>query len=321
MSSRALVLSLCRSPGTALTKAVSSLAMRYDEVVVAVDDSDDPQLAPLPTRWHSVRQLTAGISNAWCTTLPLTSTVPSRQERVAALPVWLGAFAHVVVDAPDVASMLRSGAGQSRHSYVVELVPRLGDNGPPPMAPPTTNRALVITRAQPFHRGHLALVERALDVAAEAVVVVAAADRSHLPTDPFTAGERLAFVRASLGAMAPRIWLMAAPRPSWPGLALTTMWRLAPPVSCVVAHNRTLSVMATEMGWTVHRLTTPVCVNGDPISGTALRTRLAGTSDDDDDDDEQAWLRHRVPDGVADCFAADRSLRNRLRVLSLPEHG
>ena len=321
MSSRALVLSLCRSPGTALSKAVSSLAMRYDEVVVAVDDSDDPQLAPLPTRWHAVRHLIAGTSNAWCTIVPLTPTMPSRQERVAALPVWLGAFAHVVVDAPDVASMLRSGAGQSRHPYVVELVPRLGDNGPPSMAPPATSRALVITRAQPFHRGHLALVECALDVAAEAVVVIAAADRSHLPTDPFTAAERLAFVRASLGAMAPRIWLLAAPRPPWPGLALTTMWRLAPPVSCVVAHNRTLSVMATEMGWTVHRLTTPFCVNGEPISGTALRTRLAGTSDDDDDDNEQAWLRQRVPDGVADCFAADRSLRNRLRVLSLPEHG
>ena len=182
----------------------------------------------------------------------------------------------------------------------------------------------MVTRAQPFHRGHLALVHRALEIAAEVVLVVGAAERSHESRDPFTAGERLALVRAGLGPLAARVWLLAVPTPSWPALALTTLWRLAPAVSCVVAHNRVLASMATELGLTVHRLDTAVCVDGEPISGTAVRNRLAVVDDTNNSINgaaRMAWLQARVPDGVAAMLAAEPALVARLRALSLPEHG
>ncbi len=317
MTRRALVVSACRAPGAALAQKIATLAKQFDDVVVAVDDVDEPQAAPLPARWHAARQAVAGVDNAWCTALPLSPTLPSRLERVAALPVWLGTFDHIVVDNHDVAAILRVAAGAAPRPFTVELAPRLGENGLPPATPPALPRALVVTRAQPFHLGHLALVKRALEVAAEVVVVVGAAERSHEPRDPFTAGERLAMVQAGLGPFAARVWLQAVPTPSWPALALTTLWRLAPPVSCVVAHNRVLASMAADMGWAVHRLDGPVSVDGEPISGTALRARLAAA---EAGNDGGAWLGARVPAGVAALLAARPNLGARLRALSLPEH-
>lgn len=323
MKRRALVVSVCRAPGAALAQKIAALAKQFDDVVVAVDDVDEPPAASLPARWHAARQATAGVDTAWCTALPLSPTLPTRLERVAALPVWLGTFDHVVVDNHDVAAILRVAAAAAPRPFTVELAPRLGENGLPPPPPPPMPRALVVTRAQPFHLGHLALIERALEVAAEVVVVVGAAERSHEPRDPFTAGERLALVRAGLGPLAARVWLLAVPTPSWPALALTTLWRLAPAVSCVVAHNRVLASMATEMGLTVHRLDTAVGVDGEPISGTAVRARLAIVDDTSTNTTAArlAWLQARVPDGVAAMLAAEPALGARLRALALPEHG
>jgi hypothetical protein len=75
--------------------------------------------------------------------------------------------------------------------------------------------------------------------------------------------------------------------------------------------------MAADMGWAVHRLDGPVTVDGDPISGTALRARLAAA---EDSKDGGAWLGARVPAGVAALLAVRPNLGARLRALSLPEH-
>ncbi|HVX01702.1 MAG TPA: nicotinamide-nucleotide adenylyltransferase, partial [Nitrososphaera sp.] len=59
---------------------------------------------------------------------------------------------------------------------------------------------LFVGRFQPFHRGHLATVKFALKSVNDLVIVVGSAQKSHEQRNPFTAGERIAMIRAALKA-------------------------------------------------------------------------------------------------------------------------
>ncbi|HYQ26394.1 MAG TPA: adenylyltransferase/cytidyltransferase family protein, partial [Polyangiaceae bacterium] len=58
--------------------------------------------------------------------------------------------------------------------------------------------AVVIGRFQPFHLGHLALVEHALAVAPRALLIVGSAGAPRSVKNPFSAEERIATIRESL---------------------------------------------------------------------------------------------------------------------------
>ncbi|MET0286905.1 MAG: adenylyltransferase/cytidyltransferase family protein [Polyangiales bacterium] len=254
---------------------VDTLLQRHDEVVVALEGAPDPSL---PSRWASVRaQLPA---RAWCTPLPHTHGLPTRLDRTLALPVRLGAFDH-----------LEEESGEDE-------VPAL----------PHAERALVVLRAQPFHRGHLALVQHALTLAEEVVVVIAAAERSHAARDPFTAGERLALVRAGLTDLLARCWLVALPAPAWPALALPELRYIAPPYQLVVTHNPLLAAMAVQHGKRVARLPEPVRVANDVLSATAIRARLAREG-------AGSWLDAHVPEACA-ALLAGSALSERCAVIA-----
>ena len=59
---------------------------------------------------------------------------------------------------------------------------------------------LFVGRFQPFHLGHLATVKFALKSVDTLVIVVGSAQKSHEPRNPFTAGERISMIKASLDA-------------------------------------------------------------------------------------------------------------------------
>ncbi|MGZ5471845.1 MAG: nicotinamide-nucleotide adenylyltransferase [Nitrososphaeraceae archaeon] len=59
-------------------------------------------------------------------------------------------------------------------------------------------RGLVIGRFQPFHNGHLELIEQILKECEELVVVIGSAQFNYILKDPFTAGERIEMIHASL---------------------------------------------------------------------------------------------------------------------------
>ncbi|MCL9812872.1 nicotinamide-nucleotide adenylyltransferase [Natranaeroarchaeum aerophilus] len=62
------------------------------------------------------------------------------------------------------------------------------------------NRGCYIGRFQPFHNGHLNMVERIVedDDIDELVLGIGSADASHTKHDPFTAGERIMMITKSL---------------------------------------------------------------------------------------------------------------------------
>ncbi|WP_312567866.1 bifunctional nicotinamide-nucleotide adenylyltransferase/Nudix hydroxylase [Comamonas sp.] len=67
----------------------------------------------------------------------------------------------------------------------------------PPNAPHT---AVLIGRFQPFHNGHLALLQQALQTAQQVVVVLGSAYQARSPKNPFTWQERATLIRMSVPA-------------------------------------------------------------------------------------------------------------------------
>jgi nicotinamide-nucleotide adenylyltransferase len=57
---------------------------------------------------------------------------------------------------------------------------------------------LFIGRFQPFHSGHLATVKFALTKVETLVIVVGSAQKSHELRNPFTAGERISMIKATI---------------------------------------------------------------------------------------------------------------------------
>ncbi|QUC65229.1 nicotinamide-nucleotide adenylyltransferase [Nitrosopumilus sp. K4] len=59
-------------------------------------------------------------------------------------------------------------------------------------------RALMMGRFQPFHLGHLDLVEKILDECDEVIIAVTSSQFNYLEKDPFTAGERIEMIHNSI---------------------------------------------------------------------------------------------------------------------------
>jgi nicotinamide-nucleotide adenylyltransferase len=285
--SRAVLWSACARGG--VRGVVDTLLARFDELVVALDGPPEPTL---PARWASVRaQLPA---RAWCTPVPHTYGLPTKLDRMLALPARVGAFEQLWVDDPELASFGEVSLG----ALSEQPVPALQH----------AERALVVLRAQPFHRGHLALVQHALALADEVVLVIAAAERSHAARDPFTAGERLALVRAGLGELVTRCWLVALPAPAWPAMALPELAFIAPPYQLVVAHNPLLAAMAREHGTRVVGLPEPVRIANELLSASSIRARLVQQG-------AGAWLDTVVPEACAAMLTA-APLAERCRLIA-----
>ena len=69
-------------------------------------------------------------------------------------------------------------------------------SAPPAIPPPHT--AVLIGRFQPWHNGHMALLQAALQQARQVVVVLGSAHQARSPKNPFTWQEREAMVRGTL---------------------------------------------------------------------------------------------------------------------------
>jgi len=77
-----------------------------------------------------------------------------------------------------------------------------------------TKRGVFIGRFQPFHKGHLNVVERILSEMEELIIVIGSSQISHRITDPFTAGERILMIKTALkkaGIEMSRCWIIPVP--------------------------------------------------------------------------------------------------------------
>jgi len=305
MAGRVVLLSSCRAP-RAIARELATLQGAHDELLVAIDDAaDEPGPLTLPVRWAAVREQLVGVPGAWVTPLVRSPGLPRRIDQFAALRARLGKIALLLVDSAELAAMAMPGVD-------VRLLPAHATE--PSSDTSAGSRALVVMRAQPFHLGHLALVERALALSDEVVLVVAAAERSYAARDPFTAGERLAMVRAGLGSLLARVWLVALPAPAWPAMALTQLASIAPSFDLVVAHNPVLRALARQQDTPVTGLTEPLRVASARLSATAVRQRLVAQG-------AGAWLHEYLPAATAELLLSTPELAERCAMIGEAERG
>lgn len=300
---RAVLLTVGAAP-EALAAHARTLSARHEELLVALEPGHDKGLAPLPVRWQAARDALAGLPGVWVTPLVHDPALATLDDRCAALQARVG---------PCAALYVESSAWERAASQLGLPVQRLASSAQVLLpSASSAQRALVVTRAQPFHLGHLALVERALAEADELLLVIAAAQRSHTVRDPFTAAERLLLVRAGLGPLLSRCWLVALPAPAWPAMALPQLAFVAPPVQLLVAHNPVLRDMAQQQGLRVLGLPAEHEAEGAPLRATLVRRRLAeqGTG---------AWLDRFLPAGTARLLRETPALASRCRTVSLPD--
>jgi nicotinamide-nucleotide adenylyltransferase len=224
-----------------------------------------------PTHWQAAARAVRHLKNVWTTLVPWFATR-------ATLPAFVGAC-DTIID---------------------------GDRGAPAESPPlATSRALVITRAQPFHHGHMALVEHGARIAGEVVIVVAAAEAAFTERNPFTAGERLQMVRAATSSLQVPVWIAALPSPVWAALAMAELQATVPAFDVVVGHNPALREMARVSGIRVDGIAPTA------VSATGIRARLASEG-------VGSWLDEVVPSGVS-AVLSSTSMRGRCAVLAQPE--
>lgn len=133
--------------------------------------------------------------------------------------------------------------------------------------PSRKSRGLFITRAQPFHVGHAAILGQIMEEKEEVIVIVAMANESHTHLNVATAGERLAMILPLLNEMIPgRYYLAAMPYSNFTMENFYELEYLFPSFESVHTNNPIVKAMAQTAGYQikVHPIT-----NG--ISSTSIR--------------------------------------------------
>jgi nicotinamide-nucleotide adenylyltransferase len=149
-------------------------------------------------------------------------------------------------------------------------------------------RGLFIGRFQPFHKGHAAIVESALEQVESLIVVIGSAECSHTPDNPFTAGERIQMI------------LHAGDELGWGGRLVPVPVRdvnryavwvdhvlsYVPSPDVVFSNNPITKLLFREKGIEVR--STPL-IERTELSGTSIRSRMVSG---------EKW-ENSVPDSVA----------------------
>ena len=166
---------------------------------------------------------------------------------------------------------------------------------------------LFMGRFQPFHLGHLSAVKFALSRARELIIAIGSAQKSYDSRNPFTTGERLSMINASLKREAD-IDLESISIIPVPDLEIHKLWTasvrtLAPRFDIVFSNDAFTSALFKAEGVTVEA---PPLFRRAEISGTDIRA-LLGRGD-------SKW-RSLVPESV--CHFIDSiGAADRLKILA-----
>lgn len=154
---------------------------------------------------------------------------------------------------------------------------------------------LFVGRFQPFHKGHLATVKHALKQVGLLVIVVGSAQKSHEPRNPFTAGERIAMIKAALDADGEidttRILIIPVPDVDVHSLWTRQVDMLVPKYDVVFANDPFTLLLFRERGV---RTVEPPLVDRSRMMATEVRRRMA----EGEEEGERGW-EELVPAAVA----------------------
>jgi nicotinamide-nucleotide adenylyltransferase len=154
---------------------------------------------------------------------------------------------------------------------------------------------LFVGRFQPFHKGHLETVKFALKSVDTLVMVVGSAQKSHEMRNPFTAGERVMMIKASLdaekGVDAGRVLIVPVPDVDVHALWTRQVDMLVPTYEVVFANDPFTLLLFRERG--VRTVEAPLFERS-RMMATEVRRRMAEGED---------W-QELVPEPVAGVIKA-----------------
>lgn len=135
-------------------------------------------------------------------------------------------------------------------------------------------RVLYPGRFQPFHKGHLLVVEKLLEEFDEVVIAIGSAQEGFTCNNPFTAGERIEMIDSVLrskGVSRDRYWLIPVPDihmpPAWTAYVLS----MIPRVDAVVSGNPHVVKIYEWFGFKTIRLE---LFSPGEYNGTSIRRRI-----------------------------------------------
>lgn len=170
-------------------------------------------------------------------------------------------------------------------------------------------RGLLIGRFQPFHQGHLAVVEqiRAARLDEEMILGVGSAQASYTSENPFTAGERIEMIEAALDeAHVRHVRVYPIVDVDRHAVWVAHVKSLVPPFERVYTNNPLTRLLFEHSGYGVEQ---PPWVERERFEGRRIRSEMLSGD---------GW-RASVPPAVARCIDACAGVQ-RLRLLTELDH-
>lgn len=162
-------------------------------------------------------------------------------------------------------------------------------------------RGLYITRAQPFHNGHAAFVKQMAEECDELIILLAAAELSHLPQNPLSASERLEMLHEYLNAnFSGKYYLIALPQNTFTLENMHELRFLLPEFQVVYGTNPIILSMCASLKIPVESLHQKVT-----ISATEIRNKILNGEPYDED----------VPPNIL-AYLSKIGLQERLQLLN-----
>ncbi len=136
---------------------------------------------------------------------------------------------------------------------------------------------LVVGRFQPFHRGHLAIINQALSSAVRVLIAVGSAQESFTFDNPLTAGERIQAIEAGLeealgGGWPSKIRIYPVMDINMNKIWVRYLQMLLPPFDAVLTGNSLVAELARDSGV---RVLEPRFYNRSECQGRVIREKAA----------------------------------------------
>ena len=147
-------------------------------------------------------------------------------------------------------------------------------------------RALYIGRFQPYHLGHQAVIEKIAEEVEEIVIVIGSAQDSHTTENPFTGGERMEMIYASLRecSLSERCVVTPLQDVQWNSIWVSHLQSMVPRFDLVYSNNPLVVQLISEAGIAVRK---PPMYQRDLYSGTAIRRLMR------EGETGRGWCRRR----------------------------
>jgi nicotinamide-nucleotide adenylyltransferase len=137
-------------------------------------------------------------------------------------------------------------------------------------------RGLLIGRFQPFHNGHLSLIEQVAADVDELIIGIGSAEKSHSVRNPFTGGERLQMIADVVSSFEIQVYPIPVVDINRSSVWVQHVMSMCPHFDVVYSNNPHVKRLFEEQGFEVH--STPL-YRREQFRGAEVRRRMIANED------------------------------------------